>query len=90
METVRKGDRIAQLVLERILTPEVMETEVSGWSCDTHVIRVCCRSCPSLIEVVGGLGPLVSETSQVKHRHIMPPWCSVTILIIMIKNYIDK
>ena len=28
MTTVKKGDRIAQLILERIMTPVVMETKV--------------------------------------------------------------
>ena len=32
MATVQRGDRVAQLVLERILTPVVMETEVCGCS----------------------------------------------------------
>lgn len=34
---MKKGDRIAQLVLERIMTPEVMETEVADHMTD-HVI----------------------------------------------------
>jgi dUTPase len=31
MVTVKRGDRIAQLVLERIMTPVVIETEVSPY-----------------------------------------------------------
>jgi dUTPase len=36
---VKKGDRVAQLILERIITPEVLEVEVghgvwaSRWEC---------------------------------------------------------
>ena len=31
MATVKRHDRIAQLVLEKISTPLVMETEVTEW-----------------------------------------------------------
>ena len=30
MTTVKKGDRIAQLILEKIMTPVVMETKVNN------------------------------------------------------------
>ena len=68
MATVKKGDRIAQLVLEKIMTPVVMETEVIVWlpSCQLYIcVCVCvCRTCLTHSEAVEGLAPLDIEISS--------------------------
>ena len=59
MATVKKGDRIAQLVLEKIMTPVVMETEVIVWlpSCQLYIcVCVCVQDLPDSQRGSGGFG----------------------------------
>lgn len=35
--TVKRGDRVAQLIIEKISTPEVVEVDVSVCVCAMHV-----------------------------------------------------
>ena len=67
MATVKKGDRIAQLVLEKIMTPVVMETEVIVWlpSCQLYVCVCVCRTCLTHSEAVEGLAPLDIEITSI-------------------------
>ena len=57
MVTVKRGDRIAQLVLEKIMTPTVMETEVRG-QFGPYAIAVWCvvQELPDSQRGSGGFG----------------------------------
>ena len=87
---VKRGDRVAQLILERVYTPPILEVEVKyhQYTVTCFCLRVglsylfYCRSCHLQSEVVEGLDLLESDTFMCHlhefylcKRHISPDIC---------------